>query len=95
MKALKCPNCGEPLTMEMVSALAANSTVSFCLKPHPGQRLSATTAFKALLEVEKALKALGRDHGVRTSVTIGKMLTEEDGTLVVDFIAANAVSEPA
>lgn len=88
---VKCPDCGSLLPLEVVSKLTDQSSVTFKIKPHPGQFLSAATAFASIIQVDKALKALGREHGLKTTVTIRSISTSVDGEITIVLLAANAV----
>lgn len=67
---LTCPKCGEQMTIELVSKALDTSRVSFSMQPHPGEFLSASNVGKALTAMEGVFIAVGKELGVRTTVTV-------------------------
>ena len=68
--AISCPHCNEPLGLNIVNRLTAQSRVKFAISPKDGQLLSAKTVGGTLEQMEKLLVSMGKDMGVRTSVSV-------------------------
>lgn len=82
---IKCPKCGEQMGLSMVSKLLDTSRMSFSISPHEGELLSARNVGGALEQMEHLLVSIGKDMGVRTSVLLEGM-SSENGSVTFNLI---------
>lgn len=69
-QGIKCPECGAAIGVELVSKAMEDSRVSFSLQPHSGEMLSAGNVGKALAAMEGIFVAIGKELGVKTTVSV-------------------------
>jgi hypothetical protein len=90
----RCPHCGETLSCEIVSQLTDKSRLKLKLTPHEGQFASAATLAGVIGSMDKMLKELGREHGVKQSVSIERIDTDQSGEMTISILAAVAEQHP-
>lgn len=82
---IKCPKCGEPLGLKLTARLMNESRMSFVLKPHPGELLSARNVGGIIEQMEKLLVAIGKEMGAKTAVLV-EGITSEEGAITVNLL---------
>ncbi len=86
MSKIECPKCSHEIDVEPIAVLAGEHTVSMKLFPTPGGSLSPKTVGGVMCEFEKLLVACGREGGLKTSVAVKNLATDENGVITLTLL---------
>lgn len=81
MGADPCPNCGAPLSPEVIARAAAKSVVTFAMVPQPGELLQASVVARGLWAIQESVRQAGADHRVPTEALVQSIETSADGAV--------------
>lgn len=99
-ESLKCPHCNQALGVAAIAKLVEQTKLTVALKAEKGQKITASTFGKTLVNTEKLLQAVAREIGGSCIAFIDSLRCEEgEVSATLQLIQTNrrvhANSEPA
>lgn len=89
----KCPNCGHGISANLWARVMDQSRLALELTPTPGEHMSARAVGGCITSMDRLLKAVGRDLGVKTVPLVERIETTEGGGLKVHLLVTNVRDE--
>ncbi|MGE0853312.1 MAG: hypothetical protein AB7O44_27495 [Hyphomicrobiaceae bacterium] len=86
---IACPKCGEPIAARIWARAMDQHRMVISLAPKPGDHLAAHTVGGSLSDIDRLLKAAGREIGVKTLTLLERVETTEAGELRFHLLITN------
>lgn len=69
-RTVKCPECGHEASYNLFSLIPDKQRMQFKIVPGESGLLSAETVGGTLAEMQKLLRAMGKEHGEKMNVSV-------------------------
>jgi hypothetical protein len=86
----ECPHCKAELSQEFVTHMLDESKFSFTITPNPGSLMMADMVGGVLTNLDKLMAVSGKSVGIETKTLIERIDTDENGAIIIRFIATRA-----